>query len=164
MGNGYKTKEENNMDAFDYLKLASDYASVASGCIKVQVGCVISKDGNVVALGANRTLPNTCKTLGCHRVRLYGDNSKEHRLPSDCLAIHSEVDAIAKAGTDLHGATIFVTRYPCEACARAIVASGIKKVVFGREQPISDMTAEIFTKNGVTVYWENNWIEEDTTK
>jgi dCMP deaminase len=151
------------MDNMKYLRMASNYAHIASGCTKVKVGSVISSPmGLVVSFGANRTFPNTCKALGCNRVRLYGDNSKDHRLPSDCNAIHSEIDAIAKMG-EVDNAIIFITRYPCEACARAIVAAGIKTVVYGREQEISDITKEIFSENAVNVIWEKNWKEEDVT-
>lgn len=43
---------------------------------------------------------------------------------------HSELNAILNAGKDLHGATMYVTLYPCNECAKAIIQSGIKKVIF----------------------------------
>lgn len=45
---------------------------------------------------------------------------------------HAELNAItnaARVGTPLGGSTIFVTHFPCMDCARAIVQSGIVKVV-----------------------------------
>jgi dCMP deaminase len=99
------------------------------------------------------------------RVEKYGDNAKCHRNPDDCRAIHSEVDAIcraAKNGVNLFGATMFVTRYPCEACARAIVTAGIKRVVYGRNQPISEMTQQIFDSAGVECIAFSKYQEDDT--
>jgi dCMP deaminase len=144
--------------------MASDYAKRMSGCKKVAVGSVIvSCEGKPISLGANRVDFNLCKTKGCLREEKYGDYSRQHRNPDDCRAIHSELDAIASAQCDLSEATIFVTRYPCEACARAIAAAGIPKVVYGREQEISDMTKELFEGYGIEVIHESDYKEEDVT-
>lgn len=150
-----------------YLDIANRYAAGQSGCSKVTVGAVIVKNYNqtnetIVSIGANRAIPNLCLTArGCLRIEKYGDDAKSHRLPSDCRAIHSEVDAICKAGQDLTGCDILVTRYPCEACARAIVAAGIKRVWWGREQDISSDTRQIFEVNGIEYHWLKEWTEED---
>lgn len=143
------------------LNIANIYARVMSGCTKVTVGAVIVKHGRIVSFGANRAVPDLCKTRGCLRVEKYGDNDKTHRSPADCRAIHSEVDAICNAREDLKGATIFVTRYPCEACARAIVSAGISRVVYGRQQSISEETAHIFEDAGVDVVWNKDWDAPD---
>ena len=148
-----------------YLELAGKYAKEHTGCTKVSVGSCIVKNDSVVSLGANRAIPNLCAGRGCLRVELYGSNSKLHRNPEDCRAIHSEVDAIGKAarnGISLDGATIYVTRYPCEACARLIITAGIKKVVYGRNQKISDLTRHMFESAGVEFYNESRYMEDDT--
>ena len=49
---------------------------------------------------------------------------------------HAERNAIyslANNGDSSKGTTIYVTHYPCADCARAIIQSGIIKVVYGRE-------------------------------
>ena len=147
-----------------YLKMASHYANQMSGCVKVKVGSCIVKNDSIVAFGSNRTMPNLCKHKGCLRVEKYGNNFKAHRNPDDCRAIHSEVDAIGNAvrnGVNLSGSTIYVTRYPCENCARLIVTSGIKHVVYGRQQEISRMSSSIFESAGVSCYSEKEYLEED---
>ena len=147
-----------------WLDQANEYAKTHSSCEKVQVGSMIeTKDGTIVIYGCNHGVMN-CRKNGCRRVRLYGENSKIHRLPSDCDAIHSEVDAISKAaraGIQLEGATIYVTRYPCEACARTIGEAGIKKIYYGRNELISDYTKLILDNYGVEVEKINDWTEED---
>lgn len=149
-----------------YLKLAGAYAKEKTGCTKVSVGCCIVKNDTVIAMGANRAMPNLCKAKGCLRVELYGDNSKAHRNPGDCRAIHAEIDAITKAarlGIKLDGATIYVTRYPCEECAKAIAAAGIAHVVYGRDQSISNATKRLFEICKVSYHHEYSYQEEDTT-
>lgn len=144
-----------------WMGLAAAYAKARSGCTKVQVGSIIVRGNQVLAMGANRTLPDMCKARGCLRVELYGDNSKDHRGPGDCRAVHSEIDAIASAGCDLTGATIYITRYPCEACARAIVAARITSVIYGRETQASPETYRIFDYGGVDVIHCRTYEEED---
>lgn len=142
------------------LSRAQAYADVNSTCAKVQVGSLIVTEDLTVIHGCNHGIDRCCREVGCHRVEKYGDNSKLHRLPSDCVAIHSEVDAIcqaAKLGVDLDRAVIFVTRYPCEACSRAIVRAGIRKVVYGRKEPISGMTANMLYCAGVEVIHVSDW-------
>lgn len=150
-----------------YLSLAGQYAKEMSGCTKVSVGSCIVKNDAVISLGANRTLPNLCKTRGCLRIEKYGDNAKTHRNPEDCRALHSEFDAIgnaAKNGVNLEGATIYVTRYPCEACARLIIAAGIKTVVYGRNQKISKQTEQMFDTAGVNYHNCKEYMEDDTVR
>jgi dCMP deaminase len=125
---------------------------------------IVGQNGKLISLGANRALPNLCKgNRGCLRVEKYGENSKLHRNPEDCRAIHSEIDAISQANCDLTDATIYVTRYPCEACARAIVAAGILTVVYGRETSISEETQHIFDSAEVEVIHAYKYVEEDVT-
>lgn len=151
------------------LDEVQEYANKHSGCKKVSVGSAIFVNGTTetVVFGVNRTLPVSCKEYGCQREKLYGEDSKNHRLPSDCRALHSEIEALtcaAKMGISVENATILVTRYPCEACARAIVNSGIKAVYYGRQQEISEQTKSIFEKAEVKVFWFKDWNYEDTTR
>lgn len=150
-----------------YLDLAYHYAERMSGCKKVAVGSVITKNDSVIAMGANRTMPDLCKCIGCLRVEKYGDDSKSHRNPEDCRAIHSEIDAITSAaqnGISLDGATIYVTRYPCEACARAIVSSGIRHVIYGGTARISDQTQILFDDYDIGCVYIPNWKEDNSDR
>ena len=158
-----KTKIEKLLDE------AQEYADEYSGCKKVAVGSILllkGKDG-ILVYGCNTSLPVSCREAGCRRVELYGEDSKNHRLPSDCRSVHSEVDVItqaAKWGYSTNGGILFVTRYPCEACARAIVNAGIREVYYGRQQLISDETAEIFKRGLVKCVHVSSWDHEDTRR
>ena len=151
------------------LNMTQDYADEHSTCVKVRVGsCIIPKESipPTALYGCNHGVHN-CKKNGCRRIELYGNASKEHRLPSDCDALHSEIDAICSAtryGMNLRGATIYVTRYPCEAFARAIAMSGIRKVVYGRTESISPYTALILADAGIEVVHEISWEREDNNE
>lgn len=133
------------------LHKAQHYANEHSTCQKVKVGSLIevrTNYGELTVLGSNHGIGYSCIACGCMRKKLYGEDSKNHRLPSDCDAVHSEIDAIATAaeqGLRLADATIFITRYPCENCARAIALSGISRVVYGRKQEVSKYTESILS-------------------
>lgn len=44
---------------------------------------------------------------------------------------HSELNAILNArGIDLTNSTLYVTLFPCNECAKAIIQSGIKKIIY----------------------------------
>lgn len=148
----------------DCLDFAQLYANKVSGCRKVAVGSVIVKNGRIIALGANRGVPDLCKTQrGCLRVEKYGEDSKSHRNPEDCRAIHSEIDALcsaASAGISVDGASIFVTRYPCEGCAKAIISAGIKRVFYGGTARISQQTADMFDEYEVECTYIPDWKED----
>lgn len=136
------------------LVRCNEYAKNMSTCCKAQVGTLVFRGSECISSGYNLSMPDNCKKVGCHRIAVYGEDSKNHRLPSDCLAIHSEIMAIAQAarhGIDLSMSDMYVSRYPCEACARAIVTAGIKKVVYGGIEEISSQTKEIFKSGNVDV-------------
>lgn len=158
--------ELDNLAIYAALNDAQRYADANSTCAKVRVGSLIlrlteDKFPLMGAYGCNHGV-NECTKRGCRRIKLYGEASKNHRLPSDCDAIHSEIDAIAHAahlGIDLTGATIFVTRYPCEACARAIAESGITTVYYGRQESVSEYTMQIL--DGIRTIHVSDWDRED---
>ena len=153
----------------DFLNYAQRYAEKKSGCSKVVVGCIITTFVNseevLIGCGSNRVYGDLCKKKGCLRREKFGEYSRNHRNPQDCRAIHSEIDAICDAlrfNIPLGGCnTAYITRYPCEACAKALVAAGIDRVVYGRDQGISDMTKEIFELAGIQVFWQKDWTAPD---
>lgn len=150
-----------------YLDLAYHYAERMSGCKKVAVGSIIKGSGGIISMGANRAIPDLCIGRGCLRVEKYGDDSKLHRNPEDCRAIHSEIDAITSAaqnGISTDCATIYVTRYPCEACARAIISAGINTVIYGGTTEISKQTQYMFDLYGIECVHTKGWKEDNSDR
>lgn len=140
------------------LEAVEETAVKYSECKKVQVGAVVFATvcgtPHPLAYGCNHTHPVSCKEYGCKRVNVYGEDSDKHRLPSDCRAIHAEIEAIASAarkGVKIDGCSILISRYPCESCAKAIVTSGIEHVFYAGEQLISEETKAIFDSARVDV-------------
>jgi len=84
---------------------------------------------------------------------------------------HAEINAINNAKEDVKGATIYVTLEPCShygktpPCAKAIVESGIAKVVVGMKDPnplVAGKGIDILEKSGIEVI--TGILEDDIKK
>lgn len=91
-----------------------------------QVGACIVKDNKIVSTGYNG-MPRTCDDKDLPMAR----NSAmwlENKYP---YIVHAELNAILNAPTtNLKDCTIYVTLFPCNECAKAILQAGITKVVY----------------------------------
>ena len=151
----YTTKQ-----AMDILTLADNFAKQNTTCKKTAVGCYIVNEyehRTVAAKGCNRN-EESCKDIGCLREQVYGNNSKEHRQTCRCYGHHAEQDAISRIGED-HAKELsaFVTRYPCDECAKALIGAGVKLVVYGRKFPIDYETSLLFEDADVEVVHLADW-------
>jgi dCMP deaminase len=46
------------------------------------------------------------------------------------FVVHAELNAILNSPRSLAGCTLYVSLFPCNECAKAIIQSGIRKVVY----------------------------------
>ncbi len=92
-----------------------------------QVGaCIVNEDKKIVSVGYNG-MPTGCADDEMPWERS-GENSLETKYPFVC---HAELNAILNSNIgNLVGCTVYVTLFPCNECAKAIIQSGIKKVVY----------------------------------
>lgn len=112
--------------------------SEKSKCWWRQVGAVLIKDGNVILKAFNEMMPfdDECYKIGCVR-----DEIPPGKLSEICSVAHTEAAIIASAaqkGNSLKRTTIYVTHFPCPACAKLIALSGIKKLVYSRGSAVFD--------------------------
>lgn len=64
----------------------------------------------------------------------------EHNLTKPYV-LHAEANAItklARSSNNSEGATIYITASPCIECAKLIIQSGIKRVVYGEKYRLED--------------------------
>ncbi|MFH1290373.1 MAG: deaminase, partial [Nanoarchaeota archaeon] len=74
-----------------------------------------------------------------------------------------EINAIlqaAKFGTAIDGATLYTTMAPCPTCAKAIITTGIKRVVANKNYHWSEESRELFKEAGVEFNLLNKEITE----
>ena len=92
-----------------------------------QVGaCIVSQDNIIISTGYNG-MPKGCSDDEFPWDRS-GENEAATKYP---YVVHAELNAILNAsGRDLRGSRIYVALFPCNECAKAIVQSGIKEVIY----------------------------------
>ena len=123
-----------------YLRMAEIWAE-NSYCTRRQVGALIVKNKMIISDGYNGTpsgFPNICE----------GEDGLT--LP---YVLHAEANAItkiARSGNNSDGATLYVTDAPCIECAKLIIQSGIKRVVYARSYRLTD-GIELLTKASIEV-------------
>ena len=89
-----------------------------------QVGaCIVSPDNIILSTGYNG-FPAGCSDDEYPWAR----EGEETKYP---YVVHAELNAILNSsGKSLHGARIYVALFPCNECAKAIIQSGIRQVVY----------------------------------
>lgn len=92
-----------------------------------QVGaCIVNNEHKIVSVGYNG-MPTGCIDDEMPWER-EGDSSLDTKYPFVC---HAELNAILNSNIgNLKNCTLYVTLFPCNECAKAIIQSGIKKVVY----------------------------------
>ncbi len=98
-----------------------------------QVGaCIVDENNKIVGIGYNG-FPRGCSDdeLPWARNATHINNTKYPYV------VHAEVNAILNSTKDLNGARIYVALFPCNECAKMIIQSGIKEIVY-----LSDKYAE----------------------
>ena len=90
-----------------------------------QVGaCIVSSDNKILSIGYNG-MPLNCSDDAFSWERNTTEDNKYF------YTVHSELNAILNyRGGSLEGSKIYVTLFPCNECAKAIIQSGIKAVIY----------------------------------
>ena len=117
------------------------------------IGAVIVKDKRIMTTGYNGAPAGlkTCRERGeCLRRKMGIASGTRAEV---CYAIHAEQNAIlqaAKLGICIDGATLYCTHQPCSVCAKMIVNTGIRRVVYKYGYPDA-FSLEIFDEAVVTL-------------
>ena len=116
-----------------------------------QVGaCIVSPENKILSLGYNG-MP-----IGCNDDDMPWDREGDALDTKYMYVCHAELNAILNsAHNNLKGARIYVTMAPCNECAKAVIQSGIREVVY-REDKYPDSPSSIdsrmmFKASGVKV-------------
>ena len=118
------------MNKFDdkYMEMAAVWAT-NSYCKRRQVGALLVKDRMIISDGYNGTpsgFENICE---------------DENGVTKPYVLHAEANAIskiAKSGNSALDATLYVTASPCLECAKLVIQSGIRRVVYRDEYRLTD--------------------------
>jgi dCMP deaminase len=123
-----------------YLEMARIWAK-NSYCKRRQVGALIVKEKMIISDGYNGTpsgFENVCE---------------DENYKTKPYVLHAEANAItkvAKSSNSSEGATLYITSSPCMECAKLIIQSGIRRVVFCDNYHTKD-GVELLAKAGIQI-------------
>ncbi len=135
----------------DFFMQVALSASMRSKDPNTQVGaCIAGLDHRILSVGYNGT------PRGLNDDEFPWDSSNDPLLDKHSYVIHAEVNAILNyrgSLQDMQGATVYVTLFPCNECAKLLVQSGIGEVVYLSDKycgTTSNLIAKsVFDKSGV---------------
>ena len=136
---GYYEDKQLQLD-MRYLRMAKIWAE-NSYCVRRQVGALIVRDKMIISDGYNGTpcgFENVCE---------------DETGKTKPYVLHAEANAItkvAKSNQSSEGATLYVTASPCLECAKLIIQSGIRRVVYC-DQYHSNDGVELLRRIGIEV-------------
>ncbi len=136
----------------EYFMGVSYLSGMRSKDPNTQVGaCIVSKDNKILSMGYNGF------PTGCHDEDFPWEREGEFTEVKYAYVTHSELNAILNyRGGSLKGAKLYVSLFPCNECAKAIIQSGITTVIYADDKysgTPSDLAAKrMFDAAGVSYY------------
>ncbi len=120
------------MKRTDYISWDEYFMGIAMLAAKrskdpsTQVGaCIVSPENIIISTGYNG-MPKGCSDDDFPWARTGEENDTKYPY-----VVHAELNAILNSnGRDLRGSRIYVALFPCNECAKAIIQSGIKEVIY----------------------------------
>ena len=114
----------------EYVMGVSHLSGMRSKDPNTQVGaCIVSEDNKILSMGYNG-FPK-----GCSDDDFPWEREGEELETKYPFVTHSELNAILNyRGGSLEGAKIYVSLFPCNECAKAIIQAGIKTIVYDSDK------------------------------
>ncbi len=123
--------ENERPDWDDYFLEIATTVSRRAACTRSRVGAVLVKDNRIVSTGYNGAPAGEvhCTDGGCPRGRLSYDELPPNSEYDNCIALHAEINCLAYSRDEARGGVMYVTRAPCDWCAKVLDAFGVERVV-----------------------------------
>lgn len=114
----------------EYFMGVSKLSGMRSKDPSTQVGaCIVSEDNKILSMGYNG-FPR-----GCSDDSFPWEREGEELETKYPYVTHSELNAILNyRGGSLEGAKIYVSLFPCNECAKAMIQCGIKTLVYDSDK------------------------------
>lgn len=142
-------KREDYINWDEYFMGVAHLSGMRSKDPNTQVGaCIVSKKNKILSMGYNG-FPSGCSDEEFPWAR--EGEELETKYP---FVTHSELNAILNyRGGSLEGTKLYVSLFPCNECAKAIIQVGIKTVVYDSDKyagtPSNVASKKMFDAAGV---------------
>jgi len=118
-------KREDYISWDEYFMGVALFSAQRSKDPNTQVGaCIVDKKNHIVATGYNGF------PIGCSDDNLPWQREGDKLDTKYAYVVHAELNAILNSTKDLENCKIYVGLFPCNECAKAIIQSGIKEVIY----------------------------------
>ncbi len=118
-------KSDNYISWDEYFMGVAMLSALRSKDPSTKVGaCIVNQNKRIVGIGYNG-LP-----CGCSDDEFPWERSGGFLDTKYAYVVHAVPNAILNATSDLTNATLYVTLFPCNECAKLIIQSGIKEIVY----------------------------------
>ncbi|QKT07882.1 cell division protein DedD [Gordonia sp. X0973] len=119
----------------DYFLGIAEAVAARSDCERSRVGAVlVDQDNRILSTGYNGAPAGKPGCESCPR-RLSGcePGADYHHPETRCNALHAEMNCLlySRGRSDTRGATLYLTREPCDMCQLVIQAAGVRIVYWG---------------------------------
>ena len=116
----------------EYFMGVAHLSGMRSKDPNTQVGaCIVSPDNKILSMGYNG-FPKGCSDDEFPWER---ENPEDKNLTKYPFVTHSELNAILNyRGGSLEGTKLYVSLFPCNECAKAIIQAGIRTVVYDSDK------------------------------
>lgn len=123
-------KREDYITWDEYFMGVAALSAMRSKDPNTQVGaCIVSQDNKILSMGYNGF------PMGCSDDEFPWKREGTPLETKYLYVTHSELNAILNyRGGSLEGAKLYVTLFPCNECAKAIIQSGIKTIVYDSDK------------------------------
>ncbi len=124
------TKRKDYISWDEYFMGIAWLSAMRSKDPNTQVGaCIVSQDNKILSMGYNGF------PIGCSDDEFPWEREGEELDKKYAYIVHSELNAILNyRGGSLDGARMYVTMFPCNECAKAIIQSGIKELIYDQNK------------------------------
>ncbi len=115
----------------EYFMGVAKLSGMRSKDPNTQVGCcIVSQDNKILSMGYNGF------PIGCSDDEFPWARDGENPLDTKYIyTTHSELNAILNySGGSLYGTKLYVSLFPCNECAKAIIQAGIKEVIYDSDK------------------------------
>ena len=137
----------------EYFMGVAKLAGFRSKDPSTQVGCcIVSADNKILTIGYNG-LPRGCSDDAFP----WGRDDEDELETKYPYVVHSELNAILNyRGGSLEGAKLYVSLFPCNECAKAIIQAGISTVIYDDDKyhdaPSTKASRRLLEAAGIKCY------------
>ena len=142
-------KREGYISWDEYFMGVAALSGMRSKDPNTQVGaCIVSRDNKILSMGYNGF------PCGCNDDEFPWEREGEYLDTKYPYVTHSELNAILNyRGGSLENTKLYVSLFPCNECAKAIIQAGIKAVVYDSDKydgtPENKASKRMFDQAGI---------------